>query len=138
MLALNVLLAVRGVKIWQLITTLRVEQWIREVIPQMPFATRAVKVANWATLPLRLPFRPLVALHRRQVQMQMQMAAERLAALERAKASATTTAFLARKANEIGHHVVAPMSGVAAYSWRQIGTAAATLGVLTRPSRAAA
>ena len=115
----------------------QVEKWVREVIPQMPFATRAVKVANWATLPLRLPFRPLAALHRRQVAMQMQMAAERLAAMDRTKESATTVAYVARKAGEIKQHVVAPAKSVASYSWRKIGATAAGLSLLSRAHAAA-
>ena len=103
----------------------------------MPFATRAVKVANWATLPLRLPFRPLAALHRRQVAMQMQMAAERLAAMDRTKESATTVAYVARKAGEIKQHVVAPAKSVASYSWRKIGATAAGLSLLSRAHAAA-
>mmetsp|Transcript_44445 Transcript_44445/g.92791 ORF Transcript_44445/g.92791 Transcript_44445/m.92791 type:complete len:282 (-) Transcript_44445:502-1347(-) len=63
LITLNIILAVRGVKIWHLIKRLRVERWIKQI--SMSPLPGMVRVASWigiATRPLRRSFRPRAAL----------------------------------------------------------------------------
>jgi len=68
LIVLNVILAVRGVQIWQLVKRFGVEEWIRQI--HMSPLPATVRVASWlgrALRPLRLPFRPFAAIRAAQV-----------------------------------------------------------------------
>ena len=63
LICVNVILAVRGVKVWQVIKRFRVERWIRE-IARSPLPG-VVRVSSWvgrAFRPLKLPLRPFAAM----------------------------------------------------------------------------
>lgn len=54
-LALNGLIAVRGVALWALLQRLRVEEWIHRARPHVGTTLQAMRVLNWVTLPVRWP-----------------------------------------------------------------------------------
>ena len=59
LIGINVILAVRGVKIWHLLQRVGFEGWIRTVASHLPWTRRVTRVWGWATLPVRKAVRPL-------------------------------------------------------------------------------
>ena len=61
LMALNIVLAVRGVQIWHLLQRVGFEGWIQTIASQLPWTRRVARVVNVATLPVRQALRPLRA-----------------------------------------------------------------------------
>lgn len=58
-MALNVVLAVRGVQIWHLLQRVGFEGWIHTIATHAPWTRRMARVVNVATMPVRQALRPL-------------------------------------------------------------------------------
>lgn len=85
LMGLNVLIAVRGVRIWALLKRVGFEGWVHSIARNLPWTRRAVRVLNYATLPFRQAIRPLrLPFHLRA---QAQQAAREAAAREAAARS---------------------------------------------------
>ena len=59
LMALNVVLAVRGVQIWALLQRVGFDGWIRTIALHAPWTRRMARVVNVATMPVRQAMRPL-------------------------------------------------------------------------------
>ena len=77
LMALNVVFAVRGVRIWALLQRVGFEGWIHAIRAQLPWTRRVSRVVSWTTLPFRSAVRSVQFPFR-------QAAAVRAAAAERA------------------------------------------------------
>lgn len=82
LMAANLILAVRGIAIWNMLSDLKIEAWIQRVAPHMPAAEGTAKTIGFVTLPLRkavkLALRPLRSASRAHVAARRAAAAEQL------------------------------------------------------------
>uniref|UniRef100_A0A7S0LIC2 Uncharacterized protein n=1 Tax=Coccolithus braarudii TaxID=221442 RepID=A0A7S0LIC2_9EUKA len=58
-LVLNAAMTARGVAVWQLMQQLRVVEWVQRARPHVDTTLHAMRILNWATLPLRLPLKQI-------------------------------------------------------------------------------
>ena len=89
LMALNVVMAVRGVQIWHLLQRVGFEGWIHTIASQLPWTRRVARVFNVATMPVRQALRPLRAPFR-------PLGAWRAAAVQREVAAREAAAAAAR------------------------------------------
>lgn len=59
-IALNAVVIVRGVHVWQLMRRFQVVEWVQRVTPHMPVTIRAMRALDWSTLPFRRLLAPLL------------------------------------------------------------------------------
>uniref|UniRef100_A0A7S0LEH6 Uncharacterized protein n=1 Tax=Coccolithus braarudii TaxID=221442 RepID=A0A7S0LEH6_9EUKA len=91
LVCVNVILAVRGVKIWHLIKRLRVERWVHDIARSpLPGVARAAAGLGNVLRPLKLPFRPFAAVRAARLA-HIQSKVSRAAELHAKNAKATTT-----------------------------------------------
>ena len=114
LIAVNLILAFRGVQLWRLIQRIDLVEWINRISPAFPLTGRAIGVVRWVTMPVRqiirpfaIPLRPLAAMRARRAAAE---AARRAALLEAARMESSIGGVLYRMAISTGKHAASATS----------------------------